>query len=210
MTEELPLPELPVGAPARRRSCLVPFILVSLAMIGIAAGAWFWTNRPIKPVELSQSELQAVEAKLEVFEEPPEDPTYEKGSREIVLTERELNGLLHHNTGMGDQLKLELATDAIHARLENDLDPDLPIVGGRRLRARARFFVKMENERPMLVLDDLTVWGVAMPNDWLGGMKGRDLLAEIFGSATSPGDMPMAGVESIKIEPRRLIIRLAE
>ena len=69
----------------------------------------------------------------------PAEPQYEKGTKEIILTERELNGLLNEHTTMGGQLKFELATDAIHARIETDLDPDLPVVGGKHLKAKARF-----------------------------------------------------------------------
>ena len=32
------------------------------------------------------------------------------------------------------------------------------------------------------MLDDLTVWGISLPNDWLGGLKGQDLLGQTVGS----------------------------
>lgn len=56
------------------------------------------------------------------------------------------------------------------------------------------------------MLDDVTIWGMSLPNDWLGGVKGHDLLGEMFGG-TGGG---IAGVEEFKVEPGRLIIRLAE
>jgi len=56
------------------------------------------------------------------------------------------------------------------------------------------------------VLDDVTIWGVSLPNDWLGGLKGHDLLGEIFGGTESR----VAGIEEFKIEPGRLIIHLAD
>lgn len=80
------------------------------------------------------------------------------------------------------------------------------IVGGRRLKARARFLVSNTPGRAALVLDDVTIWGVSLPNDWLGGLKGRDLLTGMLG--TKGGGV--AGVEEFRIEPGRLLIRLSE
>ncbi|MBG7609192.1 MAG: hypothetical protein IZT59_14360 [Verrucomicrobia bacterium] len=199
----LPTTEVP---PVRKKSsCLLIAIILILLLVAGVAGAYFWYNRPIKPVELSQQEVQAVEAKIDSLEADPGEPEYVPGSKEIILTERELNGLLNQNTNLGDKLKLVLATDEIHARIETDMDEDLPVVGGKKLKAKARFLVKTVEGKPSLVLDDLTVWGASLPNDWLGGMKGKDLLGEIFGD-----DGGFRGIEELRIERGRLVIRLAE
>ena len=199
--------EIPPPVP-RRRSCLVPVLVGIIVVLLVTAGLWFWFNRPIKPVQLSAQEKTAVEQKVEAIQqEKPAEPTYEKGSREIVLTERELNGLLNEKTTLGGKLKFELGTDVVHARLETDLDPDVPVVGGKKLKARARFFVKTEGGVPSLVLDDLTVWGVSVPNDWLGQMKGKDLLGQILGGGKGG---TVAGIEEMKVEPGQLKIRLKE
>ena len=129
----------PPPVPVRRKSCLLTAAVCALVFLLILVGLWWWFNRPIQPVVLTPPERAVVEKKMEVIQAPAE-PTYEKGVREIVLTERELNGLLNEN-GLGETLKLELVTNAIHARYEMDLDKDLPVVGGRRFKARARFLV---------------------------------------------------------------------
>jgi hypothetical protein len=147
-----------------------------------------------------------VEAKVEAIQKPAE-PVYEKGSKEIILTERELNGLLNENTDFGKSISFELVTNAIHARVETDLDPDLPWVGGKRLKARARFLVGGGPGKPGFILDDLTVWGISLPNDWLAGLKGRDLLGEALGGGERG---KIAGIEEFRIERGRLILRLAE
>ena len=157
-------------------------------------------------MQLSAQEKAAVEAKLEAVQKPPTQPTYEKGAKEIILTEHELNGLLNESTTLGDKLKFELVEGAVHARIETDLDKDLPLVGGKRLKAHARFFVSTESGRPRLVLDDLTIWGISLPNDWLGGLKGQDLLGQTVGGQGGG----LAGVKEIKVESGRLVIRLAD
>ena len=179
-------------------------ILVVLLLAGIV-GAYFWYNRPIKPVELTAQESQALEQKIDRIEAAPGEPQYQPGSKEVVLTERELNGMLAENTDLGDKLKFTLVTDEVHARLVTDLDEDLPMVGGKKLKAKARFLVQSVEGRPSLVLDDLTVWGASLPNDWLGGMKGKDLLSEIFGEGGG-----LSGIEELRIERGQLVIRLAE
>lgn len=201
-------PVLPAtdAPPVRKRSsCLAIAGIVLLLLVAVAVGGYFWYNRPITPVELSQQETTVLEEKMVNLEASPAEPEYVPGSKEIVLTERELNGLLNKNTNLGDKLKFTLATDEIHARIETDMDEELPIVGGKKLKAKARFLVKSVEGRPSLVLDDLTVWGASLPNDWLGGMKGKDLLSEIFGNGGG-----LKGIEELRIERGQLVIRLAE
>jgi hypothetical protein len=189
--------------PAIRRSRFFTMKrLTAVVVIILILGGLWWYHRPIRPVLLSAEETAAVEAKVMEIQEPAE-PGYEKGSKEIILSERELNGLLHQNTTLGESLSFEFVSNAIHARIETRLDPDLPIVGGRHLKARARFLVGGAPDQPALMLDDLTVWGISLPNDWLGGLKGQDLLGQALGGGIS-------GVEELKVERGRIIIRLAE
>ena len=198
------------AAPRPKISGLAWILIVVAVLALVLGGLWWWHNRPIRPVQLSPQEKAVVEQKVEAIQKPAEppadEPVYEKGSKEIILTERELNGLLHQNTTLGEKLKFELVSNAIHARVEFDLDPDLPLLGGKRLKARARFLVGDMAGKPEFVLDDLTVWGVSLPSDWLGGLKGQNLLGEALGSHGSG----FSGVEEFKVERGKLILRLAE
>ena len=201
MPEDTNVPAMPV----RRSSCLVKGLIMLAIIALVLGGLWWWHNRPIKPVQLSVEEKAVVAEKVEAIQKPAE-PAYEKGGKEIILTERELNGLLNDNTTLGESVSFQLATNAIHARVETDLDPDLPLVGGKRLKARARFLVSDVPGKAAFILDDVTVWGVSLPNDWLAGLKGRDLLGEAIGA--KGGKLP--GVEEFKVEPGKLTIRLGE
>ena len=199
---DIPEPTVP---PKPGSSCLLKGLVGLVILALVLGGLWWWFNRPIQPVVLTAPEKTAVEAKVEAIQKPAE-PTYEKGAREIVLTERELNGLLNERTDLGKTVSFELGTNVILARVETDLDPDLPVVGGKRLKAKARFLVGGSPGHPSFVIDDLTVWGISLPNDWLAGLKGRDLLGEVLGGKNGK----IAGVEEFKVEPDKLIIRLAE
>jgi hypothetical protein len=206
------------SAPAPRKgSCLMKILIVLAGFCILSGCLWWWHNRPIHPVTLDSKEREVVERKIAVLQDgqaeqgnPPAqaaEPTYEKGAKEIVLTERELNGLLNANTDLGKSLQFELGTDAIHARFETDLPPDLPVVGGKRLKARARFLAHQDTEGAGIMLDDVTVWGVSLPNEWLGGLKGKNLLGEVLSSGRSNG---LPGVKELEIEPGRLVIRLKD
>jgi len=189
----------------RKKSWMIKGIIALGCLLAVLLGLWWWSNRPIRPVELSAQEKAVVAEKMEIIQKPAE-AVYEKGGKEIVLTERELNGLLNENTTLGNSVCFELATNAIHARVETDLDPDLPVLGGKRLKARARFLVGDAQGKAALILEDLTVWGISLPNEWLGGLKGHDLLGEAIGA--KGGKIP--GVEEFKVEPGKLTIRLKE
>ncbi|MFT5412929.1 MAG: hypothetical protein ACI9NC_005681 [Verrucomicrobiales bacterium] len=200
-------------------------ILVILLLLAIlVAGLWWWYNRAIQPINLGADEKAILDKKLEAIspgfghadtntaassselDASETAPAYEKGKKEFEITERELNGLLNEHTKFGDQLSFELVPGAVHARIATDLEEGMPLVGGKKLKARARFFIETRDGIPELILDDLTVWGISLPNDWLGGMKGQNLLGEVFGS----GETSLAGIESLVIERGRLIIRLAD
>lgn len=201
----------------RRASPWFKAAVVLLVLVLLLGGLWWWFTRPIQPVELSAREKTVVEEKLAAIQQvaPPQpsgppappEPSYERGKKEIVLTEREINGLLNANTDLGRTVSFQLGTDAVLARIETPLDPDLPLVGGRTFKARARFIVSESSGQPSFVIDDLTIWGISLPNEWLGGLKGRNLLGEILGTGGT-GKIP--GVESFAVRPGQLTIKLTE
>jgi len=194
--------------PRSRRKSLPLIILAVLGIGVVAAGAaiW-WINRPIQATVLTPPEKTALEAKLAAVENAPEEPTYTAGEKEIVLTERELNGLLNENTPFGEQLKLELANNAVHARINADIPEDFPVMPGKKLKGKARFFIEDEAGSPALILDDLTIWGISVPNAWLGELKGQNLLGTLLTESKGSG---VPGIEDIRVENRTLIIQLAE
>ena len=192
----------------RSRRWRAPLIILAILGLGVvfAGAAIWWVNRPIQATILTQPEKTQLEEKLAAVEQTPADPEYTPGEKEIVLTERELNGLIHQNTALGDQLKLELAKDAVHARISADIPEDFPVMAGKKLKGKARFIVKDQSGSPALILEDLTIWGISLPNAWLGELKGQNLL----GNLISPSGTSLAGVDDISVANRTLVIKLAE
>lgn len=197
--------------------------LVLLICATVAITVWY-IQRPIKPVVLSAAETAVVEAKLQNFSEttnevtrtlipesertqPDPDRPYVPGSKVLRLTERELNGLLNANTDLGQTVRLEFGRDAINAYVAAPIPADVPILGGKMFRARGRFRVAVTNGAPpYLILEDVTVFGLSLPQAWLGGLKGQNLLADAMGERN--GAPILKGIKSLRVEPGALVMEV--
>ncbi|MGJ8697598.1 MAG: hypothetical protein ACSHYF_14870 [Verrucomicrobiaceae bacterium] len=187
-----------------QRNFLRPVLITTLIFLAVgltAGGAVWWYKKTHQPVALTSAELTAVEKRIE-------EAQYEPGIKSIVLTEREVNGLLNQHTTLGDDLKIELAKGALHARVKTVLSEDVPVLGGKTLNLRARFLIDTNELNPSFMLDDLTVYGISVPNAWLGDIKHQNLLGSLN---TGGSDTPFArGIENISIEKGLIEIKLAE
>ncbi len=135
------------------------------------------------------------------------DPTYVPGSKELRLTERELNGLLNANTDLGNTVRIELGRDAINAYVAAPIPADVPVFGGKIFRARGRFRISLSpGTPPVAVLEDVTVFGLSLPKEWLGGIKGENLLDDAMGKRN--GSPILRGVKSLRVEPGALVIEV--
>ncbi len=223
------------GLPSRRRSLgwgkLLLLILVVI-VVTVAATVWIMTHylfpKQFTPVELSVSEENALSAKLARIDPlqqtapnrtatpdtgrqvlTPEPYSEATAEREIIFTERELNGLLAKNTDLADKLVIDLSQDMASAKVLIPLDPDFPILGGKTLKVSAGLELRYSDQKPVVVLKGVSVWGVPIPNAWLGNIKNVDLVGE-FGDKGGFWSTFAAGVEDIKVEDGRLWIKLKE
>lgn len=199
----------------------------------VTLGIGFWVAKvylfpsAFKPVQLSAAEERKLDAKLERIgiqrdstpsrestdrsAEPlkPERYSEEGASREIRFSQRELNALIANNTDLATRLAIHLSRDLASAKLLVDLDPDLPILGGKTLKVTAGMEMSVQNGRLRAVLKGVSVWGVPLPNAWLGNVKGTDLIAE-FGDSGGFWQAIRDGVETVEIQDGYLRIKLKE
>jgi hypothetical protein len=226
MSSESPTPLESVDS--RRFSGLHVGIFVVVAIL-LSVGLTYWVVRTyiypseFKPVALSSKERVALDGKLRsvgiesniardgLGDEPltPERYQEDPENREIGLTERELNGLLAHNTDLARRFAIDLSEDLASAKLLIPVDPDFPIFGGRILRVRAGLELAYRLERPVVKLRGISVMGVPLPNAWLGNLKNVDLI-EQFGGNDGFWKTFAAGVELIEIREGELKIKLKE
>ncbi len=87
------------------------------------------------------------------------------------------------------------------------IPPDFPIGGGKMFRARGRFRISINNgEAPFAILEDVTVLGLSLPKDWLGGIKGENLLADTVGERN--GTPLLQGVKSLRVVPGAIVLEV--
>ena len=229
-----PSPENSASSPdsvAIKRSPLKKIALIILALVVLVGGGatgWYWYyfhGNAFSPVELSQKEQQVIDGKLElaggdaVFSgdavlEPNDKPIIlrEDDRRTIIITEREINGLLHHNTDLAERLYIDLKRDAIVAKMIHLFEDDAPVVGGKTLRLNVTMKIFLDEDRELqIALGDVTVSGIPIPNAWLLDMKNKNLIdldsgPEGTGLLKRIGD----GVADFKVENDQIRIRLNE
>jgi hypothetical protein len=207
-----------------------------LAIIVIVAGAWLLNNvllpSEFKPVTLDPDEQQVLDEKLQQFERfqtqadrrasrsrpfpekdagylTPEPYTEEGASREIRLTEKELNALLAKNTDLATRLAIDLSDNLASARLLVHLDEEFPLLGGNTVKLTAGAELAYSSGKPVVKLRGVSIWGVPIPNAWLGGIKNVDLVEE-FGQEPGFWQAFADGVEAIEVIEGNLLIKLKE
>jgi len=208
----------------KKRGCLGTFgIILITCIVSIAVSLFavnYFLSGKLKPVELSQKEESKLNSKLKQFGLPtlpsdnntniePEPYTEVGANREINFTEKELNAMLAKNTELADQVAIDLSENLASARIIIPLDPDFPILGGKTLKVNAGAELSYANGRPTVVLKGVKVWGVPIPNAWLGNLKNVDLVKE-FGGDEGFWKSFADGVDNISVGEGQLKIKLKE
>ena len=209
-------------------------ILVAAMMLTMVCGLLlikFWLfPPPFAPVVLSPDEEKRLERKLERFDDGGRRPAPAPGrpealigpddlkpeaysevgaSREIRLSEREINGLIAQNTDLAQRMAVDFSQDLVSVKLLIPVDPDFPIMGGKVLKVRAGAEMAFRQGRPVVILRGISVMGVPLPNAWLGGVKNIDLI-EVFGSDPGFWKSFADGVDTIEVRDGSLRIVLRE
>ena len=163
----------------------------------------------INKSDMQLNDVEPVDLENGDRELQPELYTEDDSKRRIELTERELNALLAKNTDLAEQLVIDLTDNLASIKLLVDLDPDFPFFGGKTLKVSGGTQLSYQNDRPVIVMQGVSVWGVPIPNAWLGGLKNIDLVSE-FGGNEGFWKSLADGIEDIRVEDGKLLIQLAE
>ena len=200
------------------------FGIVAITMVlTLGLGYWAFTAylfpSSFNPVELTKKEQKQLDKKLDSLRGintsnskntlKPEAYTEKGASREIFFTEKELNAILANNTDLASKLVIDLSDNLASAKLLINLDPDFPVLGGKTLKVSAGIELLLRNGKPRAALKGVSVWGVPIPNAWLGNMKNTDLFEE-FGESGGFWELLNDGVESIEVKEGKLQIKLKE
>lgn len=215
-------------------SWLKLFAVITVATAcGCALALWLATiflfPKEFKPVTLNPTEEKVLQTKLRHLEEKPRQTAARKSAkqktgrdkfapepysevgvrREIIFTEREVNALLARNTDLAKKLAIDFSDDLASARLIVPLDKDLPVVGGKTIKLSAGLELRYSHGKPTVILKGISLWGVPVPNAWLGNLKNVDLV-EKFGQENGFWKVFAAGVDDIKISEGSLRFKLKD
>lgn len=221
----------------RRNFRAIIYVIATIAVIACAYVALRYYIFPtrFKPVELSEKEERALDAKLRRLGVPdfsigktgkkrfgessgefdsegrlmPERYSEKGASREIIITERELNAVIAKNTDLAEKLAIDLSDGLISAKLLFRMDEDFPFIGNKLVRARAGLEIVYERSRPVVALKGVTIMGAPLPNAWLGGLKGKDLVKE-YGGRDGFWKSFADGIENIEVMDGSIKIVLKE
>jgi hypothetical protein len=210
-------------APRGKRFPAVALAVFCISVLLIAV----WVKRNVyaskfTPVALSKQEQQVLETKLARLQErepktrpqpgkplAPEPYTEEGASREIRLTERELNGLVANTPDIAERVAIDLSDDLVSVKLVLPVDDEVPVLGGKTLKVHLGLTINYEGDKPNIALKGVSLGGIPLPNAWLGHLKNVNLLGEI-GTDDGFRKIFTAGVQTIKVRQGHLEIRLKE
>lgn len=208
-------------------------VVIVTAAITLLVVRFFFFPAPFTPVELNQHEKQELAGKLDRIEQAsgisledmfggvredeltpegflkPEPYSEEGASREIYLSERELNALLANNTDLAQKAAIDLSRDLVSVKLLVPVDPDFPVLGGKTVRVRAGLELALRDGRPVIKLRGVSLMGIPLPNVWLGGIKNIDLIGE-YGSEKGFWKGFADGVDSLEVKEGKVYIKLRE
>ena len=139
-----------------------------------------------------------------------EEPYSEEGaSREIRLTEKELNGLIAEDEETAKRIGTDLSRDLVSLRIVAPVDEDFPVLGGKTLRLKAGLTLAYREGAPVVALRGVTLGGVPLPNAWLVNLKGVNLVEE-FGAGGGFWKLFSDGVEDVRVKEEHISITLRE
>ena len=208
-------------------------VVIVTAAVTLLVVRFFFFPAPFTPVELNQREKQELAGKLDRIEQAsgisledmfggvredeltpegflkPEPYSEEGASREIYLSERELNALLANNTDLAQKAAIDLSRDLVSVKLLVPVDPDFPVLGGKTVRVRAGLELALRDGRPVIKLRGVSLMGIPLPNVWLGGIKNIDLIGE-YGSEKGFWKGFADGVDSLEVKEGKVYIKLRE
>jgi len=222
-----------MGATDRSHASGVGLATVLLALLGVvvvtmATTAW-WVGRyvyakPLAPTTLSEPERRTLERKMARIDpartpgrtarpgnEPLEPTPYteDDATREIRLSERELNGLVARDEDVARRVAIDLADDLVSVTMLVPFAEDFPILGGKTLRIATGVELAYADGKPIVAIRGISLGGIPLPKAWWGDIKGKNLIEE-FGEPGGFWDQFSKGVDGIRIREGELWVQLRE
>ena len=209
-------------------------LFVGLAVLATALLTAWWINQYLyaatfEPIQLTRAEQQFLDNKMaklaqgnpvgfspssqnSVFPDgslEPEPYSEDAASREIQLTEREVNALIAKDADMAKRVAVDLAENLVSVKLVVPVNEEVPLLGGKTLKLNFGVELSYANDKPVVAMQGISLGGVPLPSAWWGDIKHINLVEE-FGGPGGFWDQFIKGVEDLHIQNGRLHITLKE
>lgn len=200
-----PAPAVASAAPRTRSTKKT--VLITLAVVfgcvGLAAAAGgLWVRHTfypsaMTPVSLTAAEKAEFDHKLQALGDPAAIPPDEV-NRTILINEREVNAYLAANQ-LGETVQVKFGNGSVSAAVILTAPEDSPVFPNQKIRMRFTFGTSLTPAHKLsLKLDDVSLGGISLPNSWLGGIKGVDLVAQNVESDPALQGF-LAGIQSLDV-----------
>jgi cytoskeletal protein RodZ len=209
-------------------------LFVGLAVLATGLVTAWWVNQYLyaatfEPTQLTASEQHSLDSKMAQLRQvdksgsssskpkvsfsdgllEPEPYSEQGASREIQLTEREVNSLIAKDVEMAKHVAVDLADNLVSVKLVVPVTEEMPIVGGKTLKLNFGVELSYANGKPVVAMQGISLGGVPLPSAWWGDIKHINLVEE-FGGPGGFWDQFAKGVQDLKIQDGRLRITLKE
>jgi hypothetical protein len=133
--------------------------------------------------------------------------------RTIVLTQREINGMLNMNTDLGKRLKFDLKPGYIDIEYVQPIPEDIKIIGGQTWRFSMDVSMnKVPGRNLEFKLQDVSVGGIPLPAAWLEilGIRKNEDLMQMVKKELPIFEQLEKGIDFVDISSGQMQVRLAE
>ena len=209
----------------------VLLLMLATAVVTLGLTMW-WVKRnlyakELEPVQLTSTEEAALSGKLERLEQAadpnlpvhregsqtpgglqPEAYSEEGASRELALTEREVNALIAKNyPELAETVAVDLSNNLVSLKVVHPVEEDMAFLGGKTIRVKMGIGLGYAEGKASVILKGVSLGGIPIPNAWLGDLKGRDLV-QAFGEDGSFWKQLSDGLEDLKVMDGQLRLKL--
>ena len=181
-------------------------ILAAVVLSLWLAQRWLMPEQ-LAAVALSPAETVVLDQKVAALQ--PQRYQEDAAQRELRFSERELNALLARDPSLAGRVVIHLDQDLASATLLIPLEDEFPFIGGKTLRINAGLELRYAEQSPVVILRGVSLWGVPIPNHWLGELKHVDLVAR-YGVEPGFWHGLAKGVEAVEVRRGELVLKLAE
>ena len=220
-----PLPDEKPKSRACLYGCLVAVVVFMVLVIGAVAAVLYGgkmmletmrdeytdtTPMEIPEVDMPAGQTQDLMARVQAFVNTMEG---NGDKQQLTLSDDEINMLLRAHPKFetfGDRVYVEIEEDVVSGQVSIPLDrfevPEIFGLSGRYLNGSATFLVSLERGRPALYIEEMSVKGQPLPDEFIAAMRQENLAAEF---AQDPELRKyLERIESVVIEDGHAVITL--